>query len=286
MSDPTTPATQTKSQYVDVNGTKFAYRTYGTETPGEPPLVLLHRFRATLDDWDPAFIDALAKDRRVIAFNNRGVGDTEGETPSTLEEAADDAAAFIRAIGVKQADILGWSMGGMTSQILPLRHPELIRRVVLSGTCPPGNPESAPSPDHWMAVATKPAYQDEDILYIFFTKTENSLRLGRESLARMDKPGVAGSSVKSKPETMAAQGAAIGAFWGNEKGWYEKLGQITQPTLVANGDLDVAFPVTDVIVMAREIPNSHIAVYPDAGHGFLFQMPEAFAADVVTFLKN
>jgi pimeloyl-ACP methyl ester carboxylesterase len=286
MTTTASTATEAKTQFVDVDGTQFAYRTLGVEKAGEPPLVLLQRFRAEMDDWDPLFLDSLAAGRRVVLFNNRGVGSSGGVTPSTLEEAADDAAAFIRALGIEKADLLGWSMGGMTSPIVAQRHPELVRRLVLTGTCPPGNPESAPSPAHWLDVAAKPQYEDADILYIFFTTSESSLRKGRESLARMDKPGQAGSSVKTSPETKQAQITAIGAFWANEQGWFERLKDIQQPTLVANGDTDVAFPITDSVVLFREIPNSQLTVYPDANHGFLFQEPVAFAGEVLAFLSE
>lgn len=285
MSSTTSRATDAETQFVDVGGTPFAYRTLGVDQAGEPPLVLLHRFRAEMDDWDPLFLETLAAGRRVVVFDNRGVGPSGGDTPATLEEAADDAAAFIRALGIEEADLLGWSMGGMTAPIVAQRHPELVRRLVLAGTCPPGNPESAPSPQHWMDVASKSEYQDDDILYIFFTESDVSQRKGRESLARMDKPGQPGSSLKTSPETMQAQITAVAAFWANEQGWFEKLGSIEQPTLVANGDTDVAFPITDSVVLFREIPHSQLSVYRDANHGFLFQEPVVFANEVVAFLS-
>jgi len=281
---PATPAATTQTRYIDAAGVRFGYRSYGRYQPSRPSLVLLHRYRATIDDWDPAFIDALAVGRHVIAFDNRGIGATNGTVPTSLEQAADDAAAFAAALGLAQIDILGWSMGGMTSQIMALRHPALVRRAVLAGTCPPGNPETKPAPDHWQAVASKPDYTDEDLLTIFFTKSEHSRSLGRASLARMQLPGMHGASVKTSRDVMAAHDAAIGAFWQNKSGWFERLSSIAQPVLVANGDRDEAFPIVDSVVMAREIPDSHLAIYPDAAHGFLFQVPHAFAGDVLDFL--
>ena len=286
MTTSTTTASTAETRYVEVDGIQFGYRDLGPDEGPTPPLVLLHRFRAVMDDWDPLFLDALAAERRVIVFDNRGLGATGGKTNTTLEGAADDAAAFIRALGIEQVDLLGWSMGGMTAPIVALRHPELVRRLILAGTCPPGNPESAPSPKHWLDVAAKPAYVDEDILYIFFSPSETSIRKGRESLARMDKPSQPGSSLKTSPETMLAQIGAIEAFWANEQGWFEKLKEIQQPTLVANGDTDVAFPILDSVILFREIPNSQLTVYPDANHGFLFQEPVNFATEVLAFLSD
>lgn len=286
MTSTVSTASEAETRFVDVDGTPFAYRLLGVEQAGEPPLVLLHRFRAEMDDWDPLFLDTLAAGRRVVIFNNRGVGSSAGETPATLEEAADDAATFIRALGIAKADLLGWSMGGMTSPIVAQRHPELVRRLVLAGTCPPGNPESAPCPEHWLDIATKPDFEDDDILSLFFTGSSGSRRKGRESLRRMDKPGQPGPSVKTSPETMQAQITAIGAYWRNEQGWFERLGAIEQSTLVANGDTDVAFPITDSVILFRDIPNSQLTVYRDANHGFLFQEPVVFANEVLAFLAE
>ena len=280
-------AAQAETRSAEVDGTRFAWRAYGELRPGELPLVLLHRFRAAMDDWDPLLLDSLARGRRVIAFDNRGGGESGGETPPTLEQAADDAALFLRAIGVECADVLGWSMGGMTAPILSLRHPALARRLVLCGTLPPGgSPEVVPSGPEWSQRAGKPAYEDEDILWLFFTGSEPSRAAGRASLARMTRPGRPGSSVKTTPATMQAQLQAIIRFYKDEGRWYERMREVEQPALVANGDRDGAFPVIDSVVLARELPQGQLAIYPDAGHGFLFQSPERFAADVDDFLSS
>jgi len=268
-----------------VEGTRFAWRSYGEERPGEAPLALLHRFRAGMDDWDPLLLDLLARERRVIAFDNRGVGQSGGETPPTLQQAADDAAMVLHALGIEQVDVLGWSMGGMTAPIMALRHPALVRRLVLCGTLPAGgSPEVVPSGPEWSQRAGKPAYEEEDILWLFFTESDPSRAAGRASLARMSAPGRPGSAVKTTPATMQAQLQAIIRFYNNEGGWYEQLRDVAQPVLVANGDRDGAFPVIDSVVLARELPQSQLAIYPDAGHGFLFQYPERFAADILAFL--
>lgn len=286
MPDVATTKTQVTTRFATVDGMRCAWRSYGMEQGGQPPLVLLHRFRAAMDDWDPLLLDLLARDRQVIAFDNRGVGESGGETPGTLEQAADDAAAFLRAIGVEQADVLGWSMGGMAAPLLALRHPQLVRRLVLCGTLPAGgSPEVVPSSPEWGQRAGKPSYEDEDILWLFFTATEASRAAGRASLARMARPNLPGSAVKTTPATMQAQLAAIIRFYKNEGGWFGRLREVRQPALVANGDRDGAFPVIDSVVLARELPHSQLAIYPDAGHGFLFQMPERFAADVLALLR-
>jgi len=272
-----------ETQYLEINGHSLRYREQGT---GQP-LILLHRFRASIDDWDPAFISALAAGRRVIAFDSLGIGGSQGEVPATLEGAADIAARFTRALGLERAAFLGWSMGGMTAQILAIKHPDLVSALVLAGTLPPGgSPEVVPSGPKWSQVAGKPTYEDDDVLYLFFTGSDASRAAGRASLARMTSLGRQGSAVKTSSAVMQAQLGAIIEFYQNKGGWYERLKEIGAPTFVANGDRDGAFPAIDSVVLAREIPGAHLAIYPDAGHGFLFQDPERFGADVLRFLEH
>lgn len=270
------------TQFVEVDGARLAYRTVGE---GEP-LILLHRFRAAMDDWDPALIDALAAGRQVIVFDSAGVGESGGAVPPTLAGAADVAAGFAGALGIAEADWLGWSMGGMTAQILAIEHPEVVRTITLAGTLPPGNPLTEASPPAWLEVATKPDYADEDVLHLFFTESEASRAAGLESLERMTRDEVAGSSVKTRPEVMGVQAEALFGFIENRDGYFERLGEIEAPAFVANGDWDLAAPAINSVVLAREIPDARLAIYPDAGHAFLFQDPERFADDVLRFLDE
>ena len=260
----------------------IAYRTFGDGSP----LILLQRFRATMLDWDPAFLRALAARRKVIIFDSAGVGESGGTVPVTLEGAADIAAEFI-GLELGKADVLGWSMGGMSAQVLAIKHPGRVNGLVLAGTLPPGgSPEVIPSSPEWSTIAGKPEYTDEDILELFFTKSEASRVAGRASLARLSDNDRPGSAVKTTPEVMRAQLGAIIGFYKNEGNWYGRLGEIVAATLVANGDSDGAFPVIDSVVLAREIPGAELAIYPDAGHAFHFQAPERVANDITSFLHR
>ena len=267
-----------------VRGHPVAYRTLGT---GQP-IVLLQRFRGTMDDWDPAFLEQLAATgRQVILFDNLGVGESGGSVPDTLEAAADDAAEFIRALGLRRVPVLGWSMGGMTAQVLAIRHPDLVSHLVLAGTAPAGGaPEVVHAPREWVSVATKPDYRDDDVLFLFYTDSASSRTAGRASLARMTRGSQNGSAVKTSAGVMQAQAQAVVQFARNEGGWYQKLREIRVPTLVANGDRDRAFAAIDSVVLAREIPGAQLALYPDAGHAFHFQYPRRFAQDVHAFLAS
>jgi pimeloyl-ACP methyl ester carboxylesterase len=112
------------------NGVAYAYRDTGGGGAGPVPLVLLQHFRGNLDNWDPALVDALASTRRVVAFDNAGVGGSTGTTPDTIEQMARDAIAFIAAMGFSQVDILGFSIGSFVAQQIALVRPAVVRRLL------------------------------------------------------------------------------------------------------------------------------------------------------------
>jgi pimeloyl-ACP methyl ester carboxylesterase/DNA-binding CsgD family transcriptional regulator len=277
---------QAETQFLAIGGERIAYRSVGASEPGGVPLVLLHRFRASMDDWDPALVNAVARDRRVILFDSVGVGESDGQTPGSLEQMADDAASFVRALGLSAVDVLGWSIGGMIAQILAVRRPDLVRRLALIAALPPpgGSPEVVVQ-DDWERVARKATWTDEDLLYLFFSPSPKSVAAGLASVERTSFRRKA-CEIKTGPETMRAQYRAATSFFRNEGDWYRRLKSIQAPTLVAGGDSDPTFPTIDSVVLAREIPQTQLAIYPDAGHGFHFQYPDRFAADLRAFLRR
>jgi pimeloyl-ACP methyl ester carboxylesterase len=266
--------------FVDADGTRFAYRSFGSG----PPLLLLQRFRGTMDDWDPALLDTLAAAHRVIVFDNAGVGLSSGQTPGSVAAMADDAARFVEALGLDQVDILGWSLGGMVAQALAVRHPALVRRLVLAGTGPGTIPEARPASPDVFRVALKPEYAPEDLLYLFFPPLPESQAKGRAALERIARRERPADSVVG-PEATAAQGAALLAWMGGDGTTYDQLPFVGQPALVANGDEDIMIPPANSVVLAERLPRAQLVLYPDAGHGFLFQEPEAFGRLVVDFLQ-
>src|SRR5213594_3308097 len=124
------------TQFVEANGIRFAYRRFGNAAG--VPLVFNQHFTGTMDHWDPAVTDGLARDREVILFNNAGVSSSSGDVPITFEEMGANAIAFIKALGLKEVDVLGFSIGGFVAQEITLQAPELVRRLVLVGTGPRG----------------------------------------------------------------------------------------------------------------------------------------------------
>lgn len=270
------------TQHVEADGVRFAYRRFGA--PSDVPLVFLNRFRGTIDHWDPALIEVIAQERTVIVFDSAGVGASTGEVPPDIAGAARIAGAFIDALGLKQVDLLGWSMGGTVVQQLALDRPELVRRIVLAGTGPGGVAEAPRAPDKVWQVAAKPVNDDEDFLYLFFNDTPSSREAGLASLRRLDRR-LAASQAAVKPESWKAQAGAIAAWAGGKDAAYPRLGEIEAPALVANGANDVMIHAYNSYAMSQRLPRAQLLLYPDAGHGFLFQYPEHFGRQVNEFLR-
>ncbi len=283
MKMPASLSEQAQTQYVDVSGTRFAYRPFGA--PGGVPLVLCHRFRATMDHWDPALTDTLAAERRIVLFDNAGVGDSSGQSSDSITGMAASASAFISALALAQVDLLGWSMGGAVAQQLTLDRPQLVRRLVLAGTGPGGVPDSPRAPEKVWQVAGKPANDDEDFLYLFFSESAASREAGLASLRRLDRRLVA-SHAAVNLKTVQAQAAAIGAWSAGKLSLLERLGEIAAPTFIANGVHDIMAHAYNSYVLSQRIPRAQLVLYPDAGHGFLFQYPERFGRHVLEFLAD
>ena len=270
------------TQLVEGDGLRYAYRALGPA--GGVPLVLCHRFRGTMDDWDPAVVDALAAERRVILFDNAGIGLSTGESPDSIKGMADRVAEFIRLIEFKQVDLLGFSLGGYVAQTVTLDHPDLVRRLVLAGTGPGGGEGIVLAGPEIRRVSGRPVLGLDEYLYLFFSPSDASQAAGRRYWDRVNERGPEREPPVSEA-TIKAQVAALVA-WSQGKGSaFPRLGEIKQPVLVANGHNDVMVPTINSFTMAQKIKGAMLIVYPDSGHGFLFQYPGTFTRHVLNFLK-
>src|ERR1700736_2615212 len=278
--------TTAPTQFIEANGIHFAYRRFGREE-GKPLLFMQH-FRGGMDHWDPAVTDGFAKNRPVILFDNAGVATSSGETPDTIGAMAEHAADFVGALGLSQVDLLGFSIGGYITQTLTVRHPELIRRLILAGTGPrAGEPPQDPKYAEYGGLTDPKTGQSplEAFLYLFFRPSEASQSAGKIFWARRHarKENV---DVPTSAQTMAAQRAAI-TEWRQTRGErYAELKVITQPTLVVNGHNDIMVPTINSFTLSQKIPNAQLIVYPDSGHGSLFQFPELFVTHGRIFLDG
>jgi len=263
------------------NGIDYAYREVGD---GTPPVVLLQHFRGNLDNWDPALIDALAAGRRVVTFDNTGVGGSTGTTPSTFTQMATDAIAFLDAMELAEADILGFSIGSFVAQEIALIRPAVVRRLILASSAPQG----AAGMNGWapevIAAVGRPAPNPDGYLGVFFTGSAESHQSGRETLGRL----TARTEDRDKPtiwQTRQAQYDAVCAWGIPDHGLLQRVSAIKAPVFVANGDSDPMVLPHYSYLLAGLIPQAQLKIYPDAAHGFLFQHHAEFAEDVDAFLR-
>jgi pimeloyl-ACP methyl ester carboxylesterase len=278
--------TVTKTQIASAdNAIDYAYRSLGTEAD-TPPLVLLQHFRGNLDNWDPALADALAQERRVITFDNTGVGASTGQTPHTIAEMAHDAVEFLGALELTRVDLLGFSIGSFVAQEIALARPELVDRIVLASAAPQGATGiHGWAPDVIQAVGD-PEPSPEGYLRVFFTSSPAGLEAGQAAAQRVFGGRTDG---RDQPTTWATRQAQYDAVlrWGiPNHALLERVGAITQPVFVTNGDSDRMIPPRYSYLLAGLLPYATIKIYPDAAHGFLFQHHEEFAADVHEFLRR
>jgi pimeloyl-ACP methyl ester carboxylesterase len=264
---------------INAGGVEFAYRQLGPSTG--VPVVFLTHLAAVLDNWDPRVVDGIAAKHRVVTFDNRGVGASSGTTPTTIEEMATDAVAFIRALGFEQVDLFGFSMGGMIAQVIAREEPQLVRKMIIAGTGPAGG-EGIENVTRvtYLDVARGVLTRQDPKQFLFFTRTPNGRRAGKEFLARLEER----TSDRDKAISVRSFRAQLKAIhrWGQQQP--ADLASIHQPVLVMNGESDRMVPTKNTVELDRRLPNSELVIYPDAGHGGVFQFHEDFVKRTLEFL--
>jgi pimeloyl-ACP methyl ester carboxylesterase len=244
------------------------YRAVGSG----PPLVLIMGYGWTMEGWDPRLVHALALHHRVVMFDNSGVGLTQPLAPPlTIDAMADQTSALISALGLGRPDVLGWSMGGMIAQALAVQHPAQVRRLVLCATYPGTGAAVPPSQAAIQAGHDFPANQ--------------AAAFAAFQAAILEYPGAA-SPPWAPAGAKGAQGIAAADWWDGTDPAGHKIAAISAPTLIADGTDDQLDPVANDHLLARLIPRATLVLYPDAGHGFLFQEPTRFAALIDSFLTG
>jgi pimeloyl-ACP methyl ester carboxylesterase len=281
---------ETSRSYVDVpaqrvaadNAVEYAYRDAGDSAV---PLVLLQHFRGNLDNWDPALIDALAAERRVITFDNVGVAATTGRTPNTVEAMANDAIAFIEAMNLERIDLLGFSIGSFVAQEIALIRPDLLRRVVLASSAPQGAAGMHGwAPDVIGAVGA-PETTPQGYISVFFAPTDTSREAGQQAAARI----FGRTTNRDEPttwQTRQAQYDAVCAWGIPNHSLLQRVAAIDLPVFVANGDSDPMILPRYSYLLAGLLSDARVTIYPDSAHGFLFQYHSRFATDVHAFLQE
>jgi pimeloyl-ACP methyl ester carboxylesterase len=270
---------QAETKTVKVEGLAFAYRELGPQEG--VPVIFLHHLTAGLDDWDPKILDGVAEHHRVIAFDNRGVGKSEGETPNEVRAMARDAEAFIDALRLTKVDLLGYSLGGFIAQVIAQERPALVRKIILAGTGPAGGEGIARIGEvlQW-AMQRSAAENKHPKNFLFFTPSELSQKAAGEFLTRLSERSTDKDFAVSN-ETIQAQAVAI-TRWGMSPA--NDLKAISQPVLVANGDDDSMVPTVNSFELFQKLPNARLSIFPDASHGSIFQYHGEFVRQAVSFL--
>lgn len=270
------------TRFAEVGGTRFAYRRWGNSAASQPPMLLLQHFRGGMDHWDPLMTDGLAAGREVLLYNGRGIASSGGTPRTRIEDMADDAAAFVRSLGLEQIDVLGFSLGGFQALDLTWRHPKLVRKLMLLGTGPRGGDPDMESPVLRTAVNPVPTF--EDFTYLFFGRSPRAKQAAREFWERRHQR--ADQDPPSSPQAMQAQIEANMLYLPrlSEDDPFAYLRGISQPAFILNGVNDVMIPTVNSFYMARNMPNAQLFIYPDSGHAAQFQHPQRFLQHAIQFL--
>ncbi|NYJ13408.1 pimeloyl-ACP methyl ester carboxylesterase [Rhizobium leguminosarum] len=265
--------------WINVGETPFVYRDLGPQAG--VPVILLNHWGAVLDNFDPRIVDGLATKHHVIATDYRGIGASGGTAPVTIDEMARDTIALIRALGFRQVDLLGFSLGGFVAQDIVMKAPELVRKLILTGTGPAGGTgiEKVGAVSWPLMIKGLLTLRDPKT-YLFFTSTANGRRSAKAFLDRL-KERKAGRDKGPTPRAFLRQLKAIKA-WGRQAP--QDLGRINIPVLIANGDSDIMVPTVNSTDMARRIPGAQLVIYEDAGHGGIFQNHADFVPKALSFL--
>ena len=266
---------------VNVGGTDFIYRDLGPR--GGVPLVMLNHWGAVLDNFDPRIVDGLATKHRVITASYRGMGATGGTAPVTIDEMARDAIAFVQTLGLEKIDLLGFSLGGFVAQDVTLKAPDLIRKLILTGTGPAGGTGIRHvGRVSWPLIIKGMLTRRDPKFYLFFTSTANGRGAAKAFLERL-KERKQNRDNEPKIGAFLRQLKAIHA-WGKQAP--QDLSRVKIQVLVANGDNDIMVPTVNTHDMARRFPNAQLVIYEDAGHGGIFQNHADFVNKALSFLAN
>jgi pimeloyl-ACP methyl ester carboxylesterase len=270
-----------KTLHIEVNGTSIAYRIIGPKS--EYPLLCLQHFTGSMDGWDPAVINGLSRNRQIILFDNKGVGESEGITPDTVAEMTKDTLAFLDAMQLQKVDLLGFSLGGFISQLLMAENAHRVRKAILAGTCQQGGKGTGTFRHFVQAVGDLDGA--DRYFYFFFEDSARSRSLGYALLKRfhLRDPNWAPAY---KPQVTAAHIKAI-------EGWntvpdpeHPLLKKIQHPVLIVMGSNDHMFASTNAYTMFQQLDTAILSFYPDAAHGALFQYPDLFSHQANYFLDS
>ncbi|TKC62226.1 alpha/beta hydrolase [Pedobacter hiemivivus] len=268
------------TKFIEASGNKYAYRSFGRKKG--IPIVLFQHFTGTMDNWDPTLTNGLAKYFHVILFDNKGIGGSGGQTPDNIEAMAKDAISFINALGYEKINILGFSMGGFIAQQIVFKEPKLVNKLILAGTSHKGGEN--------LTVLVKDLEEsanmspDEQKLFMFYSPSQTSQASGQQSLKRINRRQI-DRDPDTKLASIQSQLKSILGWAMTDENSITQLKKIKQPVLVVNGNNDIVVPTINSYILFQNIPNAKLSLYPDSGHGAIFEYADLFLAEAIPFLK-
>jgi pimeloyl-ACP methyl ester carboxylesterase len=269
------------TQFITAGETKYAYRVLGKKTG--IPVVMIASLGSSMDEWDPAITNGLAQQYKVIIFDIQGVGSSSGNTPDNIPDMATGAVAFIKALGYNKVNLLGFSMGSFISEQIALTEPGLVNKIILTGTGPKGAEGLSNLPN--LLASTQGLSQKESFLVSHFTSSPASQAAGNLSFERIVKRTVNRDVPVSNASAYLGLKAVLGWAQPNAEALNE-LKNIKKPVLVVQGENDLLVHVANAINVSNSIPGAQLIVYPDAGHGALYQFHDEFVAAALAFFAK
>jgi pimeloyl-ACP methyl ester carboxylesterase len=274
-------AVNSKTKCIEVNEQRFAYRSIGTGLP----IIVLNRFRGTLDTWDPSFVGGLAATFNVITIDYSGVGLSTGKCASDVLSMAEDVKAVAEALKLSNYFIVGWSLGGMVTQAVITKYPNLVSRAVVIGATPPGKNTGVPEKEFWDR-ALKPVNDLDDGIVLFFEpKSESSKNAAKLSFGRMAQR-TNDLDISVTNECWNNQKKAIEDFRDDKYNTLEELKKSTIPILVIMGDHDIGWHVEDWYPLIGDLESTQVIVMPRAGHAPHHQYPDLVAKYITAFIQG
>jgi len=278
----TSPALKAATQYASINDHKIGYRKFGKGAP----LILVNRFRGTLDTWDPLFLDLLAKQNSVIIFDQSGIGYSEGSLPLTMKELAAEVTNLADYLKIEKFNVMGWSYGGWVAQYVTFYNPSRVLKTILIDNNAMGKNEVAMEPA--FAQSAMKANKDlgfEDYVTLFFEpKSEKSRLAAQKSLERTAKR-MDYSKVPESPEVLKRYFAPVQSIVEDAENFRAAYATLKTPVLVMSGDHDISFSFKNWYPIIGNAPTTQFIVLPDAGHGPQDQYPELASSYINAFLK-
>ncbi|KAG4432550.1 hypothetical protein IFR05_011962 [Cadophora sp. M221] len=283
--DPPAPLAQTaETKYANVNSIKLAYRQFGKR--GANPVLYFNHFRATMDVTDPLLFNYIAQFREVILFDNSGVGHSEGNVSTTAENMGDNAVGLLKTLGVEKAVIFGFSLGGSVAQYVSWQYPDLVEKAVFSGTQSGIGPGVTAGDPKVRELASSPGEpSEEQMAFLFFSTTASSLAAAKDWFKRRTDRRVKGETLSGSVMEPGATSQQMALFaFASSPDNFARLQDIRAPVLVTNGKNDIMSPTVNSFILQQQLPYAYLHLYPDSGHGHLFQFPKAYAQALKEFL--